>query len=197
MDLEELDGISVGGVCEITFDGETKDYRGKPISEKASPSEQTAKLSTFRVTSSDELNLIVGLFEWPSNAPEVRPVDLLKGITKHNELKRRGSISLVPARDGNWLAPLKVMKFSPDRGYFTLHGASENEMDGLLGHSFKDFLLDVGALEFGTRATIDGETGNTRNQLAVKVIPGDLKTLALAYTLTRPVAVIKDFGMDL
>lgn len=197
MDLEELDGVSVGGVCEITFDGETKDYRGKPISEKASPSEQTAKLSTFRVTSSDELNLIVGLFEWPNNAPEVRPVELLKGITKHNELKRRGSISLVPARDGNWLAPLKVMKFSPDRGYFTLHGASENEMDELLGHSFKDFLLDVGALEFGTRATIDGETGNTRNQLAVKVIPGDLKTLALAYTLTRPVAVIKDFGMDL
>lgn len=195
--MNDFDGISVGGVCEITFDGETKNYRGKPISERDNPSEQVAKLTTFRVTSSDELNLIVGLFEWLNNAPEVRPVDLLKGITKHNELKRRGSISLVPARDGNWLAPLKVMKFSSDRGYFTLHGALEDEMDELLGHSFKDFLLDVGALEFGTRGTIDSETGKMRNQLAVKVSPGDLKTLALAYTLTRPVAVIKDFGMEL
>lgn len=195
--MDDFESISVGGVCEVTFDGETKDYRGKPVSQKDNPAEQTAKLSTFRVTSSDELNLIAGLFEWPSSAPEVRPVDLLNGIAKHNELKRRGSISLVPAQDGNWLAPMNVMKFNPDRGYFTLHGATEDEMDELLGHSFKDFLLDVGALDFGTRATVDAETGRMRGQLAVKVKPGDLKTLALAYTLTRPVAVIKDFGMDL
>lgn len=195
--MDNFESISVGGVCEITFDGETKDYRGKPVSERDNPSEQTAKLTTFRVTSSDELNLIAGLFEWPSNAPEIRPVDLLQGIAKHNELKRRGSISLVPARDGNLLAPLKVMKFNPDRGYFTLHGATEEEMDELLGHSFKAFLLEVGALDFGTRGSIDTETGKMRTQLAVKVKPGDLRTLALAYTLTRPVAVIKDFGMEL
>ena len=175
---------------------ETKQFRGKPVSTRGAGPEQVADLTTFRVTSSDELNLIVGLVQWPNDPPEVKPIDLLGGLTKHESLGRRGSMSLSESRDGNWLAILKVLKYSPDKGYFTLHGATVEEIDGYLGYSFEELVLEMGALRFGTRAEIDQETSRTANQLSMVVKPGDLKTLAFAYTVTRALAVINDFGLE-
>ena len=194
--MSEKSNISVSK-CEIEFLENSKQFRGKPVSDRKNPTEQVGKLSTFRVTSTDELNLIVGLIEWPNDPPEVRPIDLLGGLQKHNELENRGSISLRHSQDGNWLAPLNVLKFSQAKKYFTLHGATEAEIDSYLGHSFKEFLLEAGALRVGSRAAIDGETSRVANQLAVVVEPGDIQTLAIAYTVTRPLAVINDFGLDL
>tara|TARA_B110000483_G_scaffold58560_1_gene73125 strand:+ start:276 stop:860 length:585 start_codon:yes stop_codon:yes gene_type:complete len=182
--------------CEIELIRGTKTYRGKPVSARGAGTEQVAKLTTFRVTSSDELNLIVGLVEWPTDPPEVKPIDLIGGLTKHSSLARRGSMSLSDSRDGNWLAVLKVMKYSPDKGYFTLHGATANEIDSYLGYNFKELALEMGALRFGTRAEIENETSRTANQLAMVVPKGDLRALAFAYTVTRALAVINDFGLE-
>ena len=182
--------------CEIELIPGTKTYRGKPISSKGGSTEQIADLTTFRVTSSDELNLMVGLVEWPNDPPEVKPIDLLGGLTKHESLARRGSMTLSESRDGNWLAVLKVMKYSPDKGYFTLHGATTEEIDQYLGYNFEELALEMGALRFGSRAEIEGETSRTANQLAMVVEPGDIKSLAFAYTVTRALAVINDFGLE-
>jgi hypothetical protein len=181
--------------CEIELVPGSKPYIGKPTSERDQSQEQTGRLSTFRVTSSDELNLVAGLVEWDTAAPEIKPIDLLGGLQKHNALDNRGSMTLVHARDGNWLAPLRVMKYSPDKKYFTLHGATTDEIDEFLGQSITDLLFEVGALKVGTRQEIDGETNKTAKQLAMLVAPGDLRTLAVAYTVTRPLAVINDFGL--
>ena len=182
--------------CEIELIPGTKSYSGKPVSARGGGTEQIAKLTTFRVTSSDELNLIVGLVDWPSDPPEVKPIDLIGGLTKHASLARRGSMSLSDSRDGNWLAVLKVMKYSPDKGYFTLHGATSDEIDHYLGYNFKELALEMGALRFGTRAEIEDETSRTANQLAMVVPKGDLRSLAFAYTVTRALAVINDFGLE-
>ena len=182
--------------CEIELIPGTKSYRGKPVSDRGGGAEQIAKLTTFRVTSSDELNLMVGLVEWPSDPPEVKPIDLIGGLTKHASLARRGSMSLSDSRDGNWLAVLKEMKYSPDKGYFTLHGAASEEIDHYLGYDFKELALEIGALRFGTRAEIEDETSRTANQLAMVVPKGDLRSLAFAYTVTRALAVINDFGLE-
>lgn len=166
------------------------------MADRGSPVEQTGKLTTFRVTSSDELNLIVGLIEWERDEPEVSPIDLICGLQKHNELVRRGRMSIKMSQDGNWLVVLSVMKYSPAKQYFTLHAGKLEEFDDYLGHSFKDFLMGSGALRFGTRGEIDGDTSKTANQLAVVIEPGDIETLAIAYTVTRPLAVINDYGLD-
>jgi hypothetical protein len=158
--------------------------------------EQTGKLTTFRVTSSDELNMIVGLIEWENHDPEVAPIDLISGLQKHNELVRRGRMSIKMSKDDNWLVVLSVMKYSPSKQYFTLHGGVLEDIDSYLGYSFKQFLLDAGALRFGTRAEIDGDTSKTANQLAVVIEPGDIESLSIAYTVTRPLAVINDYGLD-
>ena len=193
--MSEMASISVSK-CEIEFIPGSKNYRGKPASARNEGSEQNGKLTTFRVTSSDELNLIVGLIEWESAEPEVVPIDLISGLQKHNELKNRGRMSIKVTDDGKWLVILSVMKYNPEKQYFTLHGGKLEHIDAYLGHSLEDFLISSGALRFGTRAEINGDASRTANQLAVLIEPGDLATLAIAYTVTRPLAVINDFGLD-
>jgi hypothetical protein len=182
--------------CEIEFLEGKKPYSGKPMSDRKLPGEQTGELQTFRVTSSDELNLIVGLIEWPDAPPELVPLDLLGGLDKHNELARRGRISLGITADGNWLVPLSVLKFNPSMGKFTLQRASEDEIDELLGHSFRELMIELGAIDIGSRQKIDGETNNRANQFAMIVKPQDIESLAVAYVVTRALAVIKDFGVE-
>lgn len=192
--MSEKSNISISK-CEIEFIPGSKAYRGKPIGDRKGGAEQLGKLTTFRVTSSDELNLIVGLIEWDNSEPEVEPIDLISGLQKHRELENRGRMSIKVTKDGNWLVVLSVMKFSPAKQYFTLHGGVIEEIDEYLGYSFQELLLETGALAFGTRAEIDGDTSRTANQLAVLIRPGDIETLAVAYTVTRPLAVINDYGL--
>jgi hypothetical protein len=193
--MSEKPNISISK-CEIEFIQGSKPYRGKPIAERKSGVEQVGKLTTFRVTSSDELNLIVGLIEWDKNEPEVEPIDLIAGLQKHRELENRGRMSIKLSKNGNWLVVLSVMKFSKEKQYFTLHGGVLQDIDEYLGYSFKELLMGSGAISVGTRSEIDGDTSRTANQLAVLIKPGDIETLALAYTVTRPLAVINDYGLD-
>jgi hypothetical protein len=194
--MAESEVISISK-CEIELIDESKPYIGKPTSERDVAIEQIGQLRTFRVTSSDELNLVAGLVEWPAATPEVKPIDLIGGLQKHQALDGRGSMTLGISKDGNWLVPLRVLKYNPDRKYFTLHGASLDEIDGYLGQRVDELLMEVGALRVGSRAAIDGETNRTANQLAMVVEPGDLRTLAVGYTVTRPLAVINDFGLEI
>lgn len=179
--------------CEIEIFSEKKSYRGKPSGDREG-GEQTGLLRNFRVTSSDKLNLMCGLIEWPNSDPEITPIDLLAGLAKHDNLRNRGRMSLGRDNDGNWVATLRALKYSPVKKYFTLHGVTEGELDEILGHSVRDFLLELGALRFGKKSEIDGDTGRNANQLAMIVAPGDIEPLAVAYTVTRALTVIKDFG---
>lgn len=166
------------------------------MSERGNATDQTGQLQTFRITSSDELNLIVGLIEWEQNEPEVVPIDLISGLQKHQELSRRGRMAIKNTHDDKWLVVLSVLKFNPAKQYFTLHGGVLEDIDAYLGHSLKDFLMDSGALRFGTRGEIYDDTSRTSGQLAVVIEPGDIETLAIAYTVTRPLAIINDYGLD-
>lgn len=186
--------ISVGK-CEIEIFTEKKAYRGKPSGDRDG-GEQTGLLRNFRVTSSDELNLMCGLIEWPNSDPEVKPIDLLAGLGKHDNLSRRGSMSLGVNADGNWVATIRALKYNPEKKYFTLHGVNEAELDDLLGHSIRDFVLEVGAIKFGTKSEVDGDTTRSANQLAMVITPGAIEPLAIAYTVSRALAVIKDFGLN-
>ena len=187
--------ISVG-TCEIEFLEEETSYTGNPASRRSEAEELVGSLRRFKVTSLDELDLLVGLLEWPTGEAEVRPLELLGGLQKHNALDNRGGMSLVESKDNKWLVPLRVLKFNSERKYFTLHSVAFEEINSYLGHSFEDFLRDVGALRVRTREAIDGDTSRTSRQLAMVVEPSDIQTIAVAYTVTRPLAVINDFGMN-
>ena len=191
-----MEAISISK-CEIEFVPGTKTYLGTPMANRGSTANQTGELTAFRVTSSDELNMIVGLISWNDSDPEVKPIDILNGLDKHNELKQRGRMSIGNSKDGNWLVTLSVLKYSPGKDRFTLHGGHLTEINEYLGQDFKALLLEVGALRVGSRREIDGETSKSAGDLAAVIKPGDIRSLAVAYTVTRPLAVINDFGLEL
>ena len=72
--MSEKANISVSK-CEIEFLDDPKPYRGRPVGDRKEGIDQTGTLTTFRITSSDEMNLIAGLIEWESAEPEVVPID--------------------------------------------------------------------------------------------------------------------------
>lgn len=186
--------ISVS-TCEIEFFAGEQDCVGTPTSMRGQSLEIAGKLRRFRVTSLDELDIVVGLTVWETGEAEVRPLQLVGGLTKHHALDNRGGMTLLTSKDKKWLVPLRVLKFNHDRKYFTLHSSPLSEIDQILGHPFADFLAEVGALRVGTRQEIDDESSRSSNQLAMVVEKGDLRTVAVAYTVTRALAVIKDNGM--
>jgi hypothetical protein len=192
-----MSGISTIKIskCEIEIFSEEKPISGKPISMKNVEGDLVGKLRTFRVTSTDELNLVVGLISWPMNMQEVKPIDLLGGLEKHEILGHKGQMEIKMASDGNWLVTLRTLRFNPEKRYFTLVNAPLTEINEFLGSSFKDELERRGVIRFGTKEFIEGDKGRSANQLAMVIEPGNLEAIAVAYTVTRPIAVIKDYGL--
>jgi hypothetical protein len=140
--------------------------------------------------------MMMGIIQWKESDPEVIPIELFSGLNKHQELMRRGRMSIGESADGKWLVTLSVLKYNSSKDRFTLHGGDLDQIDEYLGQSFKELLLEVGALRVGSRSEIDGETSRAAKQLAAVVQPSDLRTVAVAYTVTRTLAVINDFGID-
>lgn len=183
--------------CKIEFILEEKTYRGKPMSMWGEANEIVGQLTTFRVTSTDLLDLMTGLIRWPNGDNEIKPIELFHGLEKHQQLVRKGQIDIQIARDGNWLVPLRTLRFNPDLRYFTLVNAPVSDIDKFLGESFENLLFSAGVEKFGTRRVIDGETNKSANQLAMIIEPGNIEALAIAYTVTRPLAVIMDYGIQI
>ena len=140
---------------------------------------------------------MTGLIRWPNGDNEIKPIELFHGLEKHQQLERKGQIDIQIARDGNWLVPLRTLRFNPDLRYFTLVNAPVADIDNFLGESFENLLFSAGAKKFGTRQVIDGETNKSANQLAMVIEPGNIEALAIAYTVTRPLAVIMDYGIQI
>ena len=61
--------ISVG-TCEIEFLEGSTAFTGNPASRRSEADELIGSLRRFKVTSLDELDLIVGLLDWPTGEVE-------------------------------------------------------------------------------------------------------------------------------
>ena len=158
-------------------------------------SKQTGLVSKFRITTSDELDMVFGLVTWPAAKPEVRHIQFLEGLEKYQRLIRAGNLGVLPLSDDHWLVQLRAMRFnSKDRS--TLSNVTLNDLDNLLEGDSKGALMQHGALEVGTREEIFGDTSRNRNVLSMKFQAHDVKPVAVAYALTRVLAVMHDFGLD-
>jgi hypothetical protein len=180
--------------CSIEFiDGEVA-YEGRPTdSNRGESTTQVGKLSKFRVTTTDTLNQIFGLIEWPAARPEVCCIEMIDGLEKYERLEDAGRLTLMPQANGTWLADVRAMRYN-GRTYQTLGSVSEEELEELTGQVPKDFFASIGCLGFGTREELVGDDSRKRNQLAVLVKAGDLQAIAGLFAATRVMAVMNDLG---
>ena len=97
--------------------------------------------------------------------------------------------------DGTENVVADLLHWKPNEGQYgwgSTKKAAPDELDTMLGSSAESLFFEAGALDFGTRAEVIGDTSNSyKNRLAV-VFPGyePLGPLAV-YVLTRVLPIVK------
>jgi hypothetical protein len=96
------------------------------------------------------------------------------------------------ATDGRKVALLRALR-PGGKDHATLNSVSLEELDGLLSADAKCWLEELG-FEIGTWEEINPAAGKFKSALAVSVDAKDVRLLALPWTLTRVIALMKRLG---
>lgn len=170
-------------------------FNGTPIA-SVSKEPEVGKLKTFRVTTTDTLVLKVGVVSWPSGSFDLIPYEKVQGLMKHDFLESRGRTSLYVQENGDWMFVLRALKWNEKQQKPNLADATLAQLNELAEQDFEELLKSCGAKAVGRREELVGETNRNRFQLAMLIEPRNMEAIAAAFTVTRVLAVVKDFGME-
>ena len=166
-----------------------------PMDPKAEGEKISGIATLFRITTSDTLDATFAFTTWEQFIPDIRIHSFDSGLEKHERLKSAGRMSVLASRDGNWLVELTALKHSSDKGRPTLSAPTFEELDYLASQDFSQLMVDLGALRVGPRLEIDQEDSRRKNYPAMVVPNGDIEPILAAFTVTRVLALVKDFGL--
>jgi hypothetical protein len=185
------------GKAKIELFPELVGFLGKPMDDsQGDGSEQQSQLKKFRVTTTDDLNILFGIIVWPQAKPEVRFLEWVDGESKYKCLQGTGRMSIdLPFAD-SWMGQLRAMKYNHNSKKTNLAGITLGKLDEFSQQNFSERLLSSGAAAVGTREVLHGETNQNKNNLAFLAKPMDFETVAIAFTATRVLAVMHDYGLD-
>lgn len=176
---------------------ETNGYYAKPMTPfEGAPEEQAGTITTFRVTTSDKSKLVFGIVEWPEARNEVIGVDYEGGLNKYAQLKNRGRMSLLTQSGNVWLGELRALRHNPQKGYQTLASTTMETLDYFVQGNFIQLMNSFGAKVGSREALVQDSNTKTKNKLAFSVEPKNYEAVAVAFTVTRVLAVLYDNGMD-
>lgn len=187
--------LSISKAVVETLDSEIP-ITESPVDAKADGQKLAGKASLFRITTSDTLDATFALIQWPGFNPDVRIHSFDNGLEKHERLKNGGRMSILSSRDNNWLVELTALKYSSAKDWPNLRVPTFEELDDLAGQSFSDLMLELGALRIGSRLDIDQETNRRKSYPAMVVPKGHIEAIFAAFTVTRALALVKDFGLN-
>jgi hypothetical protein len=166
-----------------------------PMDPKAEGEKLAGEATLFRITTSDTMDATFAFTTWDQFIPDIRIHSFDSGLEKHERLKSAGRMSVLSSRDGNWLVELTALKYSSEKGRPTLSAPTFEELDYLASQDFSQLMLDLGALRVGPRLEIDQEDSRRKNYPAMVVPNGDIEPILAAFTVTRVLALVKDFGL--
>lgn len=182
--LEKLGlGVPYFGVPMSVDDG---------IDEKA---EQSGLAEQFRITTTDDLDIVISVIQWPGASPEVKLTDWIDGLSKYERLMSAGRMGALTGFGPNWLAELRVLKYADRDSRPTLVKSNWEELAEILEGDPQELLLSNGAIEVGTREELGPDLGPRRSQLALRCMDGDCTAMAVAFTLTRVLPIMHDLGL--
>ena len=81
------------------------------------------------------------------------------------------------------------------KDWATLNQASLAELSEMLEGDTEKLLSDSGVLKIGSKADLVGDTSNRKNYMAFTCQVGNLKAIAVAFTLSRVLPIMYDFGL--
>jgi hypothetical protein len=173
-------------------------YFGVPMNVQAGTdekAEQAGLAEQFRITTTDDLDIVISVIQWPSASPEVKLTDWIDGLSKYERLKSAGRLGVLTEFGSDWLAELRVLKYADRDSRPTLVKSTWEELAEMLEGDPKALLLSNGAIEVGTREELGPDLGPRRSQLAMRCPDGDCTAMAVAFTLTRVLPIMYDFGL--
>ena len=183
------------GKANIEFLGEAVPFAGKPMALHAdAPEEQLGTVNKFRVTTTDQLDYVFGIVQWPNANPEVIFFEDVDGESKYEPLTHAGRLGILPSFGDFWLLELRAMKYNQEAKKTNLAGALIENLNTFVDGDAEHVLKEHGAIAIGTREQLVGETNKKRNQLAMTCKVGDIEPVAVAFTITRVLAIMKDYG---
>lgn len=156
--------------------------------------EQIGTVTKFRVTSTDDLDMVFGLVDWPNANLEVRHLETLDGLEKYKRLENAGRLGVGVLHDSFWYSELRAMKYAA-KEWATLNQVSLAELGEMLEGDAEQLLIDSGVLKIGSKAELAGDTSNRKNHLSFTSEIGNVQAVAVAFTLSRVLPIMYDFGI--
>lgn len=183
------------GKAEVEFLALNQPYLGEPMSPaEGAPKEQSGVISKFRVKTTDELDLVVGVITWPQALPEVKALEMVNGEEKYKRLISAGRLSIMLPGDRKWMGELRALKFNPSSGKANLASIS---LEDLQRFSQQEFVPALSAhAQIGTRSELVNDVGMKANSQAFLCEANDVTACAIAYTATRVLPVMYDYGRE-
>ena len=171
-------------------------FSEKPLGEQRSGQpEMMGKVSKFRVTTTDDLNMIFGIVTWPTEESDVRWIETIDGLKQYERLEHAGRLSIASHGPDQVLVQLRAMRYVTP-AVANLRQVSLEDLSEMLGSSAEKLLRDNGALEIDTKAALVGDRSTHKNSLAMTCEKGNNQIIAVAFTLTRVLPIMHDFGLD-
>jgi hypothetical protein len=172
-------------------------YVGKPMD--GGEYEIEGICDKFRVTTLDELNMVFAVIRWPSHKPQVSCITKIFGQEKYDRLEDAGRLGIFQTVENEktlWSFELRTMKYGENQLRQTLKQSTLQDLDYLMeGQSALELLNRHGALRVGKRGELAPATASNRsNELFVIGDAENKDLVAVAFTITRVLAVMKDFG---
>jgi len=185
------------GLASIEWLESDQPYIGKPMD--GGEHEIEGICDKFRVTTLDELNMVFAVIRWPSHKPQVSCITKISGQEKYDRLEDAGRLGIFQTAEDNravWSFELRTMKYGDNQLRQTLKQSTIQDLDYLLeGQSALELLKTHGALKVGKRGDLAPATASNRaNELFVIGDAENKNLVAVAFTITRVLAVMKDFG---
>lgn len=183
------------GKAEIEFLALNQPYLGEPMSpNEHALKEQVGVISKFRVKTTDELDLVVGVITWPNALPEVKALEMVNGEEKYKRLLSAGRLSIMLPASGKWMGELRALRFNPASGKANLASIS---IEDLQRFSQQEFIPSLSAhAQIGTRSELVNDVSMKANSQAFLCEANDVTACAIAYTATRVLPVMYDYGRE-
>lgn len=183
------------GKAAFEFLAVNQPYVGEPMSpDEGFTDEQTGIVSKFRVTTTDELDLIVGVITWPNALPEVKALEMPQGEDKYKRLLSAGRLSIMLPKSGKWMGELRALKYNPESGKANLASISVADLQRFSQQEFLPALSERARI--GTRSELVGDSSRKANSSTFLCDANDVTTCAIVYIATRVLAVMYDYGRE-
>ena len=182
--------LSAGHVTvEIQVDA--LEFEGKPSLDAGM---MTGSAQVARMLTPDGFDALIGVVTWPTGEVYVRVVHFQAGAEPYKRLEKAGTMNLKVV-NGMWVARIRALKVN-GKDWATLNRVSWEDLDWLAGADFKATAKAHGAQQLGTYGELSPTAGKAQaNDLALTCQAGDAEAIAYLYAVTRPEAILQQFGI--